>query len=558
MTAPQPTALLARLAAPTDRLNARASWLSVLAALIWPAQAAVVAIAIAGLLGPAGVLLSPLMAAVAFFALHLLRTLLEAAAQKAAQAAAIALVSTVRERLIATALTQRIGSNALPSAELAALVAEKAALLGPWAARFRPAMVRSRVVPLVYLVLAFTQSWLAALILVIAGPLIPVFMALVGMAAESASRAQLREIGSLSRLAIDRIAAITDLRLLGASTRAQDDLAQAAENLRGRTMAVLRIAFLSSTVLELFSALGVALVAVYVGFSLIGEIPFGGWSGALSPASGIFLLMIAPEFFQPLRDLAAAWHDRAGALAVAAELNQAEAAIETSGSILGRGEPAQRLDPAPLIWQGLKVAPGAGTAALTLPDGQIAPGEAVALTGVSGAGKTTLLCALAGLTRPQSGEIRWGATVLDDTTADAIRAGMAWIAQLPRFPDAPLAAAIALGRDGDMQAALRAAHAYEIVTALPGGLEARLGDFGGGISGGEARRLAVARAHLAQPMLVLADEPTADLDPETARAVTEGLLSLRARGAALLIATHDPALITAMDRTIRLPAEAHG
>ena len=129
MTTPQPNALLARLAAPTDRLNARASWLSVLAALIWPAQAAVVAIAIAGLLGPAGALLSPLMAAVAFFALHLLRTLLEAAAQKAAQAAAIALVGTVRERLIATALLQRIDSDALPSAELAALVAEKAALL---------------------------------------------------------------------------------------------------------------------------------------------------------------------------------------------------------------------------------------------------------------------------------------------------------------------------------------------------------------------------------------------------------------------------------------------
>ena len=150
--------------------------------------------------------------------------------------------------------------------------------------------------------------------------------------------------------------------------------------------------------------------------------------------------------------------------------------------------------------------------------------------------------------------MQWGATPLTPDTAEDWRAGLAWVPQLPRFPDAPLAEAIALGRPGDLAAALRAARAESIIAALPGGLAARLGDFGGGISGGEARRLAVARAHLASPRIVLADEPTADLDPETARAVTEGLLALRARGAALLVATHDPALIAAMDRVITLPA----
>lgn len=558
MTRPRtetPTARLAQLAAPVAPALRRASALSVLASLIWPLQAALVAAALGGLVAPAGVSLPPLWAAFGFLALAGLRAGLDTLAQAAAQRAARDLVAQTRDRLLAAACLQRAGGAALSPAELAALVAEKAATLGPWASRYAPAMARTRWVPLILLALAATQSWAAALILLIAGPLIPLFMALVGMAAEAASRDQMAEIGALNRLAIDRIAAITDLRLLGAGARAQDDLARASDDLRSRTMAVLRIAFLSSTVLELFSALGVALVAVFVGFSLLGEIGFGTWGGQMTPVQGVFLLMIAPEFFQPLRDLAAAWHDRAAALAVASELTGAEAAMAEAGRILGHGAPARPLPATPLHWHGLRLSPGPDAPARPFPDGHIAPGEAVALTGPSGVGKTTLLTALAGLARPAAGQIRWGDTVLDDSSAEAIRAGLAWVPQSPRFPDAPLAEAIALDRPGDLGAALAAARAEGIVAALPDGLQTRLGDLGGGVSGGEARRLAVARAHLRHPHLVLADEPTADLDAVTAQAVTEGLLALRAQGAALLIATHDPALIAALDREIALPAE---
>ncbi|MBD3787319.1 MAG: ATP-binding cassette domain-containing protein, partial [Sphingomonadales bacterium] len=498
--------------------------------------------------------LDVLPGAAGFVALAVLRVALDTASQSATQSAARDLVTALRLRLIRAAAHQGAGTSAaLPAAEAASLAAEKAALLGPFAARYHPAALRARIVPLVFLALAASQSWVVALILLVAGPLIPLFMALVGMAAEEASRRQMTEIGSLSRLAVDRIAAITDLRLLGATGRAKADLARASDELRARTMAVLRIAFLSSTVLELFSALGVALVAVYVGFALLDEIPFGTWGEGMGAVQGIFLLMIAPEFFQPLRDLAAAWHDRAAALAVAAELTTAEDRIAAGGALPGRGGPGQALPAGLLVWRRLTVAPGPGAAPLALPDGALAPGEAVALTGPSGAGKTTCLAALAGLI-PHQGAIHWGATPLTPDTAEDWRAGLAWVPQLPRFPDAPLAEAIALGRPGDLGAALSAARAEGIVAALPGGLAARLGDFGGGISGGEARRLAVARAHLAAPRIVLADEPTADLDPETARAVTEGLLALRAQGAALLVATHDPALIAAMDRVIALPA----
>lgn len=550
-----PAAALTRLAAPVARDLRRAGLLSAMAEALWAAQAGVVALAIGGLLAPPATL-SPLAGAAAFLALAALRSFIDARAQARASAAANRLVAQERATLIAAAARLDARATGLSPAETAALAGEKLAALAPWAARYAPAMLRTRIVPIVLLLAALPFSWLAALILLVAGPLIPLFMALVGMAAQEASERQMAEIGTLNGLLVERVAAAADLRLLGAEARAGADLAAASEGLRARTMKVLAVAFLSSTVLELFSALGVALVAVYVGFNLLGEIPFGSWGAPLSPAAGIFLLMIAPEFFQPLRDLAAAWHDRAAALAVATEIAAAKAELDQAGQILGTGAPAAPLPPASLAWQGLVLCPGPGAPPLSPPDGQLAPGEAVAIAGASGAGKTTLLAALAGLIRPEAGEIRLGETRLDAASADAIRAGLGWLPQAPRFIDAPLAEALMLGRAGDLTAALAAARAETIVAALPGGLDARLGDVGGGVSGGEARRLMIARAHASGAQILLADEPTADLDPETAGQVMAGLMALRARGTALLIASHDPAVLAAMDRVISLDGGA--
>jgi len=550
-----PAVALARLAAPVARDLRRAGLLSALAEMLWAAQAAVVALVIGGLLSPPAAL-SPLPGAAAFLGLAALRSLLDARAQALASTAANRLVAQERAALITAAARLDARATGLSPAETAALAGEKLAALAPWAARYAPAMLRTRIVPLALLLAALPFSWLTALILLIAGPLIPLFMALVGMAAQEASERQMAEIGTLNGLLVERIAAAADLRLLGAEARAGADLAAASEGLRVRTMKVLAVAFLSSTVLELFSALGVALVAVYVGFNLLGEIPFGSWGAPLSPAAGIFLLMIAPEFFQPLRDLAAAWHDRAAALAVAGEISAAKAELARAGQILGEGAPATAPTLTPLSWRGLVLRPGPGAPPLAPPDGSLAPGEALAISGASGAGKTTLLAALAGLIRPEAGQITYAGTPLTDASADAIRAGLGWLPQAPRFIDAPLAQALMLGRAGDLPAALQAAQAEGIVAALPGGLDTRLGDIGGGVSGGEARRLMIARAHASGAQILLADEPTADLDPETARQVMAGLMALRARGTALLIASHDPAVLAAMDRVIALDGGA--
>ncbi|PTV93580.1 ATP-binding cassette subfamily C protein CydD [Rhodobacter aestuarii] len=544
---------LARLIAPVAGRLRLAGLLAAVSELLWAAQSALVALAIGGLLAPP-VLLPIWEAALGFMALMGLRAALDAAAQALASRGATRLVSTERQALISAAARLDARASGLTPAELASLAGEKLALLGPFAARYTPAEMRSRIVPLALILMTLPFSWIAVLIFLIALPLIPIFMALVGIAAQEASEKQMAQMGTLNGALVDRIAAVTDLRLIGAETRAGNDLANVFERLRARTMKVLAVAFLSSTVLELFSALGVALVAIYVGFNLLGEIPWGSWGAPLSPEAGIFLLMIAPTVFQPMRDLSAAWHDRASALAVATDLAAAKETLAREGTLLGYGTPEKPLPPATLRWAGLALRPAPNAAPIRFADGAIAPGEAVALSGPSGAGKTTLLAALAGLIRPDEGAILWGETELNDANADDIRAAMGWLPQAPQFIAAPLAEAITLGREGDLNAALKAAQAEDIIAALPEGLATPLGDIGGGVSGGEARRLMLARAHHAQAAMILADEPTADLDADTAQAVMAGLMGLKAKGAALLISSHDPAVLAACDRVITLEA----
>ena len=405
-------------------------------------------------------------------------------------------------------------------------------------------------VPLIILALAFWFSWAAGLILLISGPLIPVFMALVGLAAKEASARQMAEIGSLNDLLVDRLGALLDIRLLGASRDVEEGFAAQAGDLRARTMAVLRLAFLSSTVLELFAAIGVAMMAVFVGFSLLGEIRFGTWGAPLSPEAGIFLLLLAPEFYQPLRDLAAAWHDKAAAEAVADEL--AEWQARRGAPLPGGGTRVKPLNgPASLSLQGCVTTTG-----LRLPDIAVGAGEAVALVGPSGVGKTSALRLMAGLELPAQGRVLVAGQELTPDTADAWRARLGWMPQRARFLNASLWGNLSLGRDGDMDAALKAAAAETVVANLPRGLATVLGETGGGMSGGEARRMTLARALFAAPDVILADEPTADLDPATAAVVADSLLDARRHGVTLVVATHDMKLAVQMDRVIRIGGEA--
>jgi ATP-binding cassette subfamily C protein CydD len=310
-------------------------------------------------------------------------------------------------------------------------------------------------------------------------------------------------------------------------------------------------------VLEIFAALGVAMIAVYVGFSLLGEIRFGTWAGRLDLTEGLFILLLAPAFFEPLRELSAVWHDRA---AGDAALKALDALAAGGMPIQGSAEVAPLISAgAPAIELGNLVFRYGADEAVILSDFNlnIAAGEHLALLGASGSGKSTLLSLMAGLAPCTGGRIVIGGVELMDDTAGGLRGGMAWIGQRPHIFAGTIAGNAALGRTDISRAGVaKALDAARLGQAIAAYGSRPLGEGGTGLSGGEALRLAIARAacnpHL---RLILADEPTAHLDAATAAEVTESLLSL-ARGRTLIVATHDPLLAARMHRSVRIDSDS--
>ncbi|MGV2184394.1 thiol reductant ABC exporter subunit CydD [Rhizobium rhizogenes] len=537
---------------------ARAALVQTLAALLWIPQAALLALGVGALADGRGVA-ETVVPALLVFLLGALRAGLDAIGGRLAfRAARVEL--TRRREIAVTALAARspLDSNRPASGFAASLIAEQAETIVPYLARFRPARLKASTVPLTILVCVAPVSWVAALILLFTAPLIPVFMALIGWRAKEASEKQLAETGGLNAFLLDRLRGLATIRALGAVDLTALRLRADAEQLKTRTMAVLRIAFLSSAVLELFAALGVAAIAVYVGFNLLGAIDVGTWSGKLSLTPGLFILLLAPSFFEPLRELSAVWHDRAAGEAALDALN----ALSSTGVML----PGWRDEKAAETSRD-RTLPSINISRLRFrhqPERMpvfddfslaIAAGEHVALLGESGAGKTTMLSLIAGLAPSESGTIHIGGRRLDDISAAKLRRRMAWIGQRPHIFAGTMNSNITLGRPEvsphTVQQAIDLACLRRVATQRG---TASIGESGAGLSGGEALRLAIARAAATPHIdIILADEPTAHLDTETARDITDALLAV-ARGRTLVVATHDPVLAARMGRVIHIDA----
>ena len=582
------------------RLDA-ACLIHALSPLLWIPQAALLALGVARLQSGAG-LSGVMWPAAGIVVAGLLRAWLDAWSSTRMFESARSHLTLWRERAI-TSLSARspLDRSRLHAGTAASVLAEPAESILPWLTRYHGAMWRVRLMPLVILLPVAWYSWAAAAVLITAAPLIPLFMVLVGWRARAASEAQWLQMSSMNAFLLDRLRGLPTLRALGSVQATARRLRASAEDLRQRTMKVLRIAFLSSAVLELFSALGVAMVAAYVGFHVLGYLEFGAWGGRLTLGEGLFILLLAPAFFEPLRELAAVWHDRAAGVA----------AMDALERLNGNG--------LPLLDEATTVRPGAGGAAadslssadhdqsapdavkpasakaalvkaasvkpastdpaspqrpapgvrltdlgFAFPDEQpvfqgfslaVRPGEHVALVGGSGTGKTVLMSLLAGLLVPTSGRIEIDGQTLAPDTVGALRERMAWMGQRAHVFAAPVRDNIALGRpsvdDERVRQAITQARLDTVAQAHPG---ISLGEGGTGLSGGEAARLALARLIAApEADLLLADEPTAHLDSETADQVAESLVTL-ARGRTLIVATHDPRLAARMDRIVQLPS----
>ncbi|MCC8475331.1 thiol reductant ABC exporter subunit CydD [Xanthomonas arboricola] len=403
-------------------------------------------------------------------------------------------------------------------------------------------------VPPLILVAVFSVDWAVGLVLLLTAPLIPFFMMLVGWGAEAAGRDQLSELARMGGHFADRLKGLGLLRVYGRGEAELSGIAAAAEGVRERSLKVLRIAFLSSTVLEFFASVSVAIVALYFGLTYLGMLDLHGLP---TLGAGMFCLLLAPEFFAPLRRLAAHYHDRANALAAVAEAERLlegfappSAALPVTVPALRALEPAQAH--APLL-QARDLAlrpPGAPHTVVAHFSLTLQPGQRVAVIGASGSGKSTLLEGLADWLAPEAGSVvlRPGTRIGYATQRPYLFHGS--IADNLRLAD-PQAGAARLHAVAD------AAQVLRFAAQLPAGLDTQIGERGFGLSGGEARRVALARLLLREPDLLLLDEPTAFLDPDTEAELLR-TLGVFARGRAVVLATHSAAVMRWADTVIDL------
>ncbi|MFA7586524.1 MAG: ATP-binding cassette domain-containing protein [Novosphingobium sp.] len=403
-------------------------------------------------------------------------------------------------------------------------------------ARFQPLRQAAMLSPLLIAVAVAFVSWFSALILL--ATLIPfgAGMALAGLAGKAEADRQFLALSRLSGLFVDRVAALPVILAFGAEDRVTRQIGGAAREVAARTMQVLKIAFVSSAMLEFFAALSVALVAVYCGFSLLGLLPFPA-PEELSLGEAFFALALAPEFYLGMRRLAAAYHDKqqgqAAERSVAAALDQAHPIAPTASMV--RPDPIRDLRA-----EGLTIRYDDDTCIGPITACWGAPGLHV-VTGPTGVGKSSLLHALIGLARVSAGRI-----ILNDAdvTAGALMRLTGWAGQRPLLLPGTLADNLKLGSNDlppqDLAHLIAASGLSDLIAAR--GEDLMIDPRGSGLSGGERRRIGLVRAIASGRPLLLLDEPTADLDPATAAQVI-ALLKDAARTRLVIAATHDPALI---------------
>lgn len=454
----------------------------------------------------------------------------------------------LRQGLLAHALNLGPGWLAGRGAgELATLATRGIDGLDAYFARYLPMLVLAVTVPIIGGVAILSQDVLSALIVALTLPLIPVFMILVGRFTQSRVDRQWRTLGVLSGHFLDVVAGLPTLAVFGRAKAQAESIRRIGDQYRLATMKVLRVSFLSSLVLELLATLSVAMIAVGIGLRLVG-------GGGFTLRAGLVVLILAPEVYLPLRMVGANFHAAAEGLGAAERVLDI---LETP--VPPRGERTDVPDPArsSLVVRELTVAyPDRPVPALAGVSMEIRPGVITAITGPSGCGKSTLLAVLMGFVAPTAGEIRLAGEDLAEFDVDVWRESVGYVPQVPHLLTRSLRENVALGRpdasDEEILAALTAAGADGLAASLPAGLDTVVGEAGRGLSAGQTRRVALARALVRDCPLLLLDEPTAALDAATEAAALANLVA-DSRERTVVVVAHRPALLAIADVVIELP-----
>lgn len=478
-----------------------------------------------------------------------MRALLVYIGQQAAFAAGRGVRSQVRDEL-----SQCLAETSLPwrrtrrAGELASTLSDGVDALQLYYARYLPQAALAGLIPPTILAVVVPLDWVSALVLALTAPLIPVFMVFIGRGAEKLNQRQWRRMGVLTGHFLDALRGLTTLRIFNLGAREARLIARLSDEYRIATLRVLRLAFVSSLALEFLATMGIAMVAVLVGFRLL-------W-GSMDFEAGLLVLLLAPEFYLPLRNLGTAYHARMEAIGA------------TEGMLALLDAPRMRwagthdhagqapCSSAPRIeLQDVGFAYPDGTMALKGLNLVIDAGQTLAITGVSGAGKSTLALLLLGLLVPGKGRVLVDGVDRTRMGRERWFAQLAWVPQQPHLFHGSVRDNLALGNpaigDAALRKALAQAQALDFVQALPQGLDNAIGERGQRLSGGQAQRLAIARALLANAPVVVVDEGSAHLDQPGERALMRALGEL-GRGRTLVVIAHRLATVRNADRIVVL------
>ena len=482
------------------------------------------------------------------------------AADRLAAAGAGRVEARVRDAVLDTLVLGDPADERVSPGLAIAAVSEHIPRLGDHFHDYQRRAIAAFVAPAVLLAVIFPASWVVGTLLALATPIVPINMAVTGLGAEAVSRRQMDQVAQLSGQVLERLQAMSTLRALGAIGHQRRLVERAAAELAHRTTAVLRVAFLASTALEWVSTFAIGVVAMYVGATLLGYVRAPLLPAHLEAQAGVFVLLLAPAYFAPLRRFAAAYHQRRETLAAAEILAPlsghptADAGPGPAGAAPGGTAgcpPASGHPPAPgVALQGVTVRftgrprPALGGVSLFVP-----PGSVLGITGPSGSGKSTLLRVAGGWLPPSEGRALIGGVPAAGTGRALL------IGQRPYLFSGTVADNVALGRPGASRSriweAIEDAQLTSLLARLPDGLDTVLGERGWSVSGGEAQRVALARAFLSDARFVLVDEPTAHLDAATEAALAEPLARLL-RGRTALVASHSDAVLGIAGRVIAL------
>ncbi|MFD3595889.1 thiol reductant ABC exporter subunit CydD [Nocardia sp. NPDC058640] len=462
--------------------------------------------------------------------------------------------------------------------EIAVVVGNGLSGLRGWFTGYLPALLLACLVPPVVLIVIAFHDPTSALIAVITVPLIPVFMILIGLLTQGRAEATLAATTRLSDQILDLFAGMPTLRALGREGAEGPSMVKQVQalgdSLRERTMRALRMAFLSSMVLESLATLSVAIIAVAIGLRLV--------FGEMALYSGMVALILAPEVYWPLRVVGEKFHAAQDGMAAAqrafAVLEPGEGVDRGSGAADRQSDAAERALPdaestvvgigesrataevgvARIVLRGLTVDARSGTAPDQL-TAELAPGVVTALTGPNGCGKSTAFQAILGLISPDEGAVLVDGTDVRELDPDSWWSRIAWLPQRPVLVPGTLRENIELlGARSDSAVDLQRISAAtgfdEVLAELPDGWDTVVGQNGTGLSLGQRQRLALTRVLAADRPILLLDEPTAHLDPDSERRVLDTLRTLADRGATVVVIAHRPTVLAAADVVVEVVA----